>query len=338
MPARMKDIANDLGLSVVTISKVLRNHADISEETRERVLKRMKELNYRPNLAARALVTGRTHTIGLLVPDLVYPFFGELAKGLARGLRTQDYGLFIASSEEDPQIERQEIEQMLSRRVDAIVVASAQESAESFHRLEERKTPYVLVDRKLPGLPVSFVGIDDTAAGALATEHLIQAGCRRIAHIRGPEVSTSLGRFEGYRAALRQHNLEMPDRYVQTEGTGDEEGELHGCQAMQKLLALDPPPDGVFCYNDPTAMGALRAIFAAGLRVPDDIAVIGFGNFLYSDLLQVPLSSIDQRSIELGMKAAELALMLIASKKPQPARTVLLEPRVVARASTQRRR
>src|SRR5690242_19925500 len=124
MEIRMKDIARDLGVSVVTVSKVLRNHSDISQQTRERVLRRIKELNYRPNLAARALVTGRTHSIGLIVPDLVHPFFAEVAKGLSRVLRKRDYSLMISSSEEDPALEQSAIDQLLARRVDALIVAS----------------------------------------------------------------------------------------------------------------------------------------------------------------------------------------------------------------------
>src|ERR1035441_6491455 len=197
MPARLKDIAKDLNLSVVTISKVLRGHPDISQETRKRVLKRMKELNYRPNLAARALVTGRSSIAGLVVPDLVHPFFGQVAKGLSNGLRKKGYSLVLSSSEDDPELERQEIEQLLARRVDVLIVASTQSTLETFHRLKEQKVPYVLIDRKFDGLVANFVGVDDRAVGELATAHLIDAGCRRIAHIGGPNVSTALGRLEG---------------------------------------------------------------------------------------------------------------------------------------------
>src|SRR3982751_4098285 len=126
MSVRLKDIAQDLNVSVVTVSKVLRDHPDISPETRERVLKRMKELNYRPNLAARALVTGRTYAIGLIVPDLVHPFFGEVAKALSSVLRAKSYSLVLSSSEDDSKLELQEIEQLLSRRVDVLIVASTQ--------------------------------------------------------------------------------------------------------------------------------------------------------------------------------------------------------------------
>lgn len=158
MAVRLKDIARDLGVSVVTVSKVLRNHSDISDETRDRVLKRMKELNYRPNLAARALVTGRSFSVGLVVPDLVHPFFAEVAKGLSKILRKKGYSLLIASSEEDPELEQQELDMMLARRVDALVVASAQWTVESFRRIEEQKTPYVLIDRQFAGLAANFVG------------------------------------------------------------------------------------------------------------------------------------------------------------------------------------
>lgn len=336
MASRMKDIARDVGVSVITVSKVLRNHPDISEETRQKVLKRMKELNYQPNFAARALVTGRTLSIGLIVPDLVHPFFAEVAKGLAGVLRERSYGLLIASSEENVDVERQEIDQMLARGVDALIIASAQWTVESFRRIEERKVPYVLVDRQFAGLAANFVGIDDEAAGLMATEHLIETGCRRIAHIRGPEVSTAMGRLAGYRRALLRHGIEAPPEYVIQEETGDEAGDVSGRRAMAQLLSLDPRPDGVFCYNDPAAMGAMMAILEAGLSIPDDIALIGCGNVVYAPFLRVPLSSIDQSSALIGSRAGELALKLIESKTPPKPECILMPPRLVARASSMR--
>ncbi len=332
----MKDIARDLGVSVVTVSKVLRGHSDISPETRARVLRRMKELNYRPNLAARALVTGRTCMIGLVVPDLVHAFFAEVAKGLSRVLRKKGYSLVISSSEEDPELEQQEIDQLLARRVDALVIASTQWTVESFRRIEEQKTPYVLIDRRFVGLVANFVGVDDEQVGMLATEHLIQVGCQRIAHIRGPEISTALGRLEGYRRALTQHGLSVLPGYLVAGKSGDDASDVSGYHAMRQLLRLEPRPDGVFCYNDPTAMGGLKAILEASLRIPDDVAVIGCGNLKYAELLRVPLSSIDQDSTLIGERAAKLALSLVEAKSPVRPRTILLEPRLVARQSTAR--
>jgi LacI family transcriptional regulator len=336
MAIRMKDIANDVGVSTITVSKVLRNHPDISETTRERVLRRVRELNYQPNFTARALATGKTFALGLVVPDLIHPFFGEVAKGLADTLRDKGFDLVLASSEEDAAVEVKAIEQMAARRVDALIVASAQRDAVCFHRVAERRLPYVLIDRSLPGVRANFVGVDDEKAGALATEHLIAAGCRRIAHIRGPKLSTAAGRARGHRAALLKAGLALPAEYVVVEKTGDESGEVSGYRAMAKLLKADPRPDGVFCYNDPSAMGAMQAILEAGLRIPEDVAVVGCGNVRYAQFLRVPLTSVDQRSAEMGRRAGLLALALIGSKSPPKPVSILLDPAVVPRASTAR--
>jgi LacI family transcriptional regulator, galactose operon repressor len=333
----MKDIARDLGVSVVTVSKVLRNHTDISPATRERVLKRMRELNYKPNLAARALVTGRTYMIGLVVPDLVHPFFGEVAKGLSKVLRANSYSLVISSSEEDPKLEQDEIDSLLARRVDALIVASTQWTVESFRRIEEQRTPYVLLDRKFVGLPANFVGVDDEMVGRLATEHLIEQGCTRIAHIRGAETSTASGRLEGYHRALKDHNLAQAPDYIVTGKSADDAASVSGFEATKKLLELNPPPDAIFAYNDPTALGALKALLESGLRVPDDVAVIGCGNVIYADLLRVPLSSIDQQSPVIGEKAGELALKLIEAKTALRPHEELLAPKLIVRASSRKR-
>ena len=211
-PVRLKDIARDMGLSTVTISKVLRGHSDISEDTRKRVLKRMEELHYQPNFAARALITGRTWTLGLVVPDLLHPFFADVAKAISAEIRGQGYSLMITSSEEDPELERQEIEGLLARRVDALIIASAQWTMESFRLLEERRVPFVLIDRQFTGLSANFVGVDDEVVGLLGTNHLIEQGCRRVAHIRGPETSTALGRLKGYKRALAAAQTCAPPR------------------------------------------------------------------------------------------------------------------------------
>ena len=337
MATRLKDIAQDLGLSVVTVSKVLRNHPDIADNTRQRVLKRMQELNYQPNMAARSLVTGRTMTLGLVVPDLLHPFFAVIANAITTEIRKKGYSLLIASSEEEPELEAQEIREMLARRVDVIMVASAQWSLESFRQIEEQKVPYILLDRRLPGLEANYIGVDDEAVGALATEHLIEQGCRSVAHIRGPEVSTALGRLEGYRLTLASYNLPpLPGHIVSLGASGDHRGEDGGYQAAKRLLAIDPRPDGIFCFNDPSALGAMRAILDAGLRIPEDIAVVGCGNLPYSDFLRVPLSSVDQGSESIGKQAAELALQITRRKSPLPPRVELLLPRLVVRASSRR--
>lgn len=338
MPVRLKDIAKDLQLSVVTISKVLRDHPDISEETRERVLRRMKELNYRPNLAARALVTGRSYIIGLVVPDLVHPFFGLIAKALAGVLREKGYSLVLSSSEGDPGIERQEIDRLLARGVDAMIVASAQWQADGFQQIQEGDIPFILIDRHFSGLADHFVGVDDEQVGRLATNHLIEIGCRHLAHIGGPDVSTAIGRAAGFRQALQDAGVALTPEYIISREPGNGAADNTGYAEMKRLLRLNPRPDGVFCYNDPTAMGAMKAILDAGLAIPDDIAVVGCGNITYSDFLRVPLTTIDQQSESIGENAAALALSLLDKRRIALPRRVLLDPKLVVRASTQRTR
>jgi len=296
-------------------------------------------MNYQPNLAARALITGQTWTMGILVPDLLHPFFASIAQSLSHEIRSKGYSLLISSSDEDAELERREIEHLLARRVDCLLIASSQWSVESFRRIEAQKTPYILLDRQLPGLAANFVGVDDQAVGLLATRHLIEQGCRRIAHIRGPEVSTALGRLEGYREALKGAGMHaMTDHIVSLGNSGDHRGELGGYEAAKRLVAGKNRPDGIFCFNDPSALGAMRAILEAGLRVPEEIAVVGCGNLSYSDFLRVPLSSVDQGSDAIGKKAATMALQVVSEKTMIRPKLELIEPHLVIRASSLRRK
>src|SRR5271168_339381 len=170
MAIRMKDIANDLGLSTVTVSKVLRHHPDIGEETRERVLQRVKELDYQPNVLARSLVTGRSFLVGLIVPDLLHPFFAETAKSLSAVIGKSGYSLIIASSDEDPEVEAREIQHLVARQLDALVIASSGHDTTALERMDRQGQLYILIDREFPGFSANFVGIDDEAAGRMATE------------------------------------------------------------------------------------------------------------------------------------------------------------------------
>jgi LacI family transcriptional regulator len=337
MTIRMKDIARDLGISQATVSKVLRDHPDIGEKTRQRVMQRVKELDYQPNPLARSLVTGRSYLIGLIAPSLLHPFFAEIARALSSAIRNQGYSLIVSSSEEDPDLESEEISRMLGRRLDALVIASSGTSIEQLQRMESKEQVFVLIDRDLAGLSANYVGINDEKAGRLATEHLIDMGCRRIAHIRGQDNSTGIGRFEGYRQALRHRGIPFSEDYVVRRNYVDTETTRQGMEAMKLLLDRDPRPDGVFCFNDPLAIGAMSTILDAGLRIPEDIALIGCGNLPNNDCLRVALSSIDQQSQLIGQRAAELVLSLIEAKQTPRARTVILEPTLVVRSSTQRR-
>lgn len=332
MAVTMQDIARGLNVSVVTVSKVLRNKGKISVATRQRVLRRAKKLNYQTNWIARSLVTRRTFTIGLLLPDFTHPFFAEIAKAIAETVRPHGYHVIISYFEENPQLEKSEAESLLARQVDGLILASAQSGAGAFEHIQKRNTPFVLIDRPIAGVRASFVGVDNQAIGQLATTHLIERACLRIAHLRGPGLGIATGRMEGYRRTLAKHGLGVLPGYIVDAGYQDETGH----EAMRKLLRATPGPDGVFCYNDPVAIGAMRAIAEAGLRVPDDIAVAGAGNVHYSDFLAVPLTTVDQGTFEIGKRAADLLLERIASKRKLRPKKILIEPRLVMRQSTER--
>jgi LacI family transcriptional regulator len=332
----MKDIARDLGVSLMTVSKALRNHSDVAEETRRRIVERARELNYHPDLIARSLVSRRTYLVGLIVPDMMNSFFAEVARGVSDRLEARGYQIVVCNSCERAETELQQVKLLLSRHVDGLIIASAARdaSASPVEALTARNARWVLIDRTIPGVNVHYVGVNDEEIAALAVEHLIEQGCRRIAHIRGPEISVGIGRLLGYRRTLARHRLKVPPEYV----AGREPGDIGGYEAMRRLLRLDPAPDGVFAFNDVVAAGAIKAILEAGLRIPRDIAVVGAGNVHYSDMLRVPLSTVDQSSLLIGRKAAELLLDSMEAKEPKAPKRIVFSPRLVVRDSSMRKK
>lgn len=332
---RLKDIAAELGVSMVTVSRALRNFPDISKETKNRILKRARELNYRPNLMARSLVTGRTSLIGLIVPDLIHPFFSEVAKSLSATLQKKNYYVIISSSENDPQLECDEIDHMLAHHLDCFIVASCQRNTSSLKQIIDSGVPLILLDRSFTDFVCNFVGVNDYRVGQLATEHLLGQGFKRIAHIRGPVTEIGNGRVRGYWDAIRRNDLSTGEDYVIfVDETCDSNGEVLGTRAMGRILDLIPRPDAVFCYNDTVAVGAMEKALEVGLRIPTDIAFVGCGNFHYSNKLRVPLSSIDQRARQLGECAARLVTSILARPTSTRIRTVVLEPELVVRESS----
>jgi LacI family transcriptional regulator len=338
MAVRLKDIADELGVSIVTVSKALRDRPDIAKATKIKILEHVKRMNYRPNLTARSLVTGRSFLIGLVVPDLIHPFFSEIAKALSTTLRKKDYFLIVSSSDSDPTLEQQEIEHMLAHRLDCYVVASCQHDAEPFRKISDTGVPLILLDRSFSGYPCNFVGINDRLVGQMAAEHLIEQGCRRIAHIRGPDTNVGNRRAEAFLETMQRHGLDVPQEYVIAGGeAGGSVGEERGKRAMDAVLALKPRPDALFCFNDTIAVGAMFRAFEVGVRIPQDMAIVGCGNYHYSSKLRVPLSSVDQRAAEIGERTAKMIISQLEKAAPVRPRSVVLEPRLIVRASSQLR-
>jgi LacI family transcriptional regulator len=332
----LKDIGQALGVSAMTVSRVMRDRKDVGEETRKRVLSKAKELDYRPNLTARSLVTGKSRQVGIIVPTLLHPFFAEVLEALSATMKQSGYALLVSSSMEDPKIEEEAIEQLLGHRLDGLIIASCSKSPTNFMRLKEQKIPFILLDRFFPEFRANYVGVDDMAVGRIATEHLIAMGCKRIAHIRGVELTPGVGRYEGYKEALQKQGMKFDSSLVSPYMTADGKDWQQSYEAMRRLLA-GQRPDAVFCFNDPIAIAAMDVALEAGLRIPEDIAFVGCDNLHYDGSLRAPLSSIDHHNSMIGVRAAKLLLQLLKDKSSPSYRSVVLQPTLVARHSSQRR-
>jgi LacI family transcriptional regulator len=338
-PTTMKRIAADLGVSITTISKVLNGQPDIGQATRARVLARVEQLGYRPNAVARSLTLRRTHTLGVVIPDLMHSFFVEIVAGIESVMSAGGYGLLLCSSGEDPRKERAELEMLRARQVDGIVLATTHASGNTdvLRQLTALGYALVMIDRDDHArIRCHRVITDDERVGRLATSHLAALGRRAIAHIGGPPIVHARRREAGYVAGLSEHRLAMrPERIVRAGFMEDD-----GYRAMKQLLALKPSVDAVFAANDPAAIGAMKAIWEAGLSVPDDVAIVGAGDVAHGDLLRVPLTTVSWSKNLLGRRAAELLLEQIGNQNGNrrarsvgPFRRVVIPPRLVIRKS-----
>lgn len=330
----MKRIAGELGVSITTVSKVLNNRDDIGHATRARVLAKVAELGYQPNAVARSLTLRRTRTLGIVIPDLMHSFFVEIVAGLEKVASARGYGLLLCSSNEDAAKERAELDMLRQRQVDGIVLASANASGNTdlLRQLTALGIEIVMIDRDdHPDVRCDRVVTDDENVGRIATQHLIDQGRRTIAHITGPSIVHAKRRADGYRAALKAAGIKPRPEWIVRGGFMESDGS----RGMKKLLAVRPRIDAVFASNDPAAIGAMKAIWDAGLRVPEDIAVIGAGDIALGDLLRVPLSTVSWSREEEGRRAAELLLGRLGDDGAKSrARRVVIPPCLVARRST----
>ena len=332
MPVTLEDIARALNVSKMTVSRATNNHPEISTATRERILAMARKMNYRPNQFARALMTNQSYLIGIVVPDLMHSYFAEICRGVETHARPVGYQNLICSTEEEPRKEQDEIEALLSR-TDGLIVASALSGNEIkfYKQLLSDGAKIVLIDRVLDGLRCSAVTTDDVQVGVLATEHLLKLGHRRIGHLRGTNVSTSLQRLEGYKRALAKARIRLNPDLVRDCGFTEPDGYA----AMKSWIADGDLPSAIFAANDPAAIGAMAAMNDAGLKVPDDVAFVGAGSIHYGDMLRVPLTTIAWSTAAMGQAAAELLLELVKDKrKTGKPRRIVIPPELVIRQSS----
>lgn len=330
MPTTLADIARALGVSKMTVSRAINNHPEISPETRARILEAAQRMNYRPNQFARALTTNRSYLLGVVVPDLMHSYFAEICRGIESVAKPLGYQNLICSTDEDAASEEDEIEALLPRTDGLIVASSALPTETKFYRrLTRERAKLVLIDRQLEGLKCPMVTTDDVKVGLLATNHLIGLGHRRVGHLKGTAASTAQMRFEGYKKALLKNRIPFDASLVRECGFTEEDG----YRSMKEWLATNHAPSAIFAANDPAAIGAMTAINEGGLRIPDDVAIVGGGNIHYGDMLRVPLTTVAWSTSEMGQNAARLLVAMVEGKKRPKEAHIIVEPELVVRES-----
>ncbi len=332
MSATLADIARELGISKMTVSRAINNNPLVKAKTRDQVLEVSRRLNYQPNHFARALATNRSYLIGVIVPDLMHSYFAEILHGIGSVARSAKFQIVIGNSEEHIAREISEVEALHSRTDGLIIAPCIPASKVDFYsRMIEQDAKIVLIDRTLDGLNCPMVSTDDVEVGRLATEHLINLGHTRVGHLRGTVTSTSKKRFEGYKQALADRSIPLDKSLVRECGLMESDG----YRAMKDWLAEGDVPTAIFAVNDPTAIGAMQAMDEAGINIGKDIAIVGCGNIHYGDMLRVPLTTVSWSRGEMGQAAARLLIRLIEEEAGDDVKgqKLILSPSLLVRKS-----
>lgn len=327
----MSDVAREAGVSLMTVSRVLNNKGDVSSETRQRVLDLIARLDYRPSGVARSLVTQRTSTIGLVVPDNANPFFSEVARGVEHAAYAQGYNVFLCNSDEDVQRERAVLRSLEEKRVDGLVLCSSRLEDDELRAVVARHRAVALVNRRLEGVAMALV--DDELGGRMATEHLLRTGRRRVGFLTGPTASRSgRQRVTGYLAAFATASLPYSSAWMCPCAPTVEGGR----QAARELIGAHPGLTALLCYNDLVAVGALQACAELHCAVPDQLAIVGFDDIPLAALVTPSLTTCRAPRYELGYEAMHLLLERI-NASPEQLGEVVLQPELIVRASAPQR-
>lgn len=326
-------LAGILGVSAMTVSRALNGRPNVDEKTRKRVIEAARKYGYTPDHIARSLTLRRTETIGVVVPEISHSFFPEVIRGIEDAIYSAGYHLILTHSAEDENREQDAISTLESKRVDGILISTAQTVSDRSSYLDAMRIglPIVFFDRVVENIGATCVSIDDEDCCARITEHLIGHGYKAIAHLSGPSnVSIGKGRLKGYRKALSRNNIEYRPELVVQSGFHENGGYL----AMEKLLQLPARerPDAVVAVNDPAAFGAMKAIQDHRLRIPQDIAIVGMSDDVRAELLFSPLTTIRQPAYKIGEAAAK-ALVSEIEGREKPGRKIIVQTELAVRRS-----
>ncbi|MFK8061185.1 MAG: LacI family DNA-binding transcriptional regulator [Polaribacter sp.] len=299
----IKDIASVLNISTAAVSKALHNDSRISDKTKKAVRQVAKNLNYQPNHLASALRSGKSKLVGVIVPRTNSNFFSSVIQNIEEVLNKEGYNIIITQSNESFEKECSNIDTLLYTQVDGIIASMANETVDLSHyeKIKSKGIPLILFDRGENDLNVDYIGIDDYNSSQLIVKHLVEQGCKRIAHIGGFRRTRIFNnRIRGYVDALEKHNLPLNNELLIESNLTIKDGR----EKMQQLLSLENRPDAVYVAGDYAALGALQVLKEENINIPNEIALVGFGNEPFSALVTPTISSIEQHSEEIGKQAA----------------------------------
>ncbi|GIH16768.1 LacI family transcriptional regulator [Rugosimonospora africana] len=326
------DVARAADVSAATVSRVLNNPDGVSPELRQRVIEAIDALGYRPNSSARSLRTRATRVLGVIVSDVTNPFFTSMVRGVEDVAQKSGYSVMLANTDEDLAKEQRYLEVFAAEQIAGVVLSPASATDTRIDVLSRRGIPAVTFDRRLRTAEVDRVTINNRRAAEQATEHLIEQGCRRIAFISGPPgISTSSERLAGYHAGLRRAGLPIEPGLVSDGGFRV----VGGHEAALRLLAQDPRPDGMLVANNLMTVGAVNALDDLALRVPTDLALVGFDDLSWALNARSRITTVDQPTYEIGRRAAELLLGRVQGER-SPARRITLPATLTVRDSSRR--
>ena len=334
-PATLRDIARQLNISISTVSRALGGSPDINKDTRKAVMEIAKELAYEPNQVAQNLRKNKTNTLGMIVPELATHFFSANLSGFQDVAAGKGYNVMICQSNESYEEEIKNINTLVASRVDGLIISLSKETRNYDHlqSLFNRGIPLVFFDRVCDEINTSRIIVDDHDGAFKATEHLIEMGYKRIAHLSGPEnLSISKRRLEGYLDAMKKHNMPVLPEFVRHSSLSERDV----IDQVNALLNLPEPPDALFAINDPAAVQALQVIKERGLKVPEDLALVGFNNDPVTALLEPSLTTIAQPAFQLGQLAARHILEQINHPTEFIPQKVVLKTELIIRNSSKR--
>ncbi|MGN7416537.1 LacI family DNA-binding transcriptional regulator [Paenibacillus sp. SAF-068] len=332
MKATIYDIAREAGVSIATVSQVINGKGKISEKRRAEIMEIMERLHYQPSAIAAALTGKQTYTLGLLVPDISNPYFAELARAVEDRSRQLGYSVVICSTDnKDERVERY-LNLLQQKRVDGMMIGTGIDNADILSPLLQQSIPVALIARHMPSLSVHTVTIDDILGGALAAEHLLELGHTHVAVLSEPsKVSSSQERVRGFRETLNKAGHTLEPNQIRASAA-----DLSSAKKEALLLLGESNhPTGLFCCNDIQAIGALQAAKELGLRVPEDVSIIGFDNTILASVTSPPLTTVAQPIEELGHRAVDLLIDELKDEQKEPQK-IVLKPELVIRESAGR--